>query len=1114
VGVSNKSEASRQTTALEESLRLLIDTTPAFIHTALPDGALDFLNHGWQEYVGLPLTDLLGWRWTTAIHPEDVEEFVDKWRASVASGEPFVAESRVRRADGEYRWFLHRKAPLRDETGKIVKWYGSSLEIEERKWAEVELRRSEAYLSEAQRLSHTGSFGWDVLSGEIYWSDETFRIFELDPKTKITTDLILQRTHRDDREAVKQLLERASNERTEFALEHRLLIPDGSIKYVRVVGRPLQDEGRRSEFVGAVTDITDQRQAEESLRKSEAYLADTQRLSHTGSWAWSPEEGIKYWSEENYRVQSFDPRDGLPRFEELFQRIHPDDQPKLRELMETLIRDKIEVETDYRIIHPGGAVRDIHSTCHPVLGASGDLIEVIGTVIDITERKSAEQTLRQSEAYLAEAQRLSQTGSWAWNPNPNKDIRYWSEECYRVLGFDPAGPLPRFEEFFQKIHPNDQAASRERFETAIRDKADFELDYRIVHPDRGVRDVHVVGHSILDRSGDLHEFVGTVIDVTERKRAEEELRASERKYRHLVDTTPAFIHTALPDGSLDFLSRGWLEYGGLPQTDFLNWRWTSAIHPEDVEGFADKWRAALASGEPFEAESRVRRADGEYRWFLQRNVPLRDETGKIVKWYGTGIDIEERKTAEDKIRAQETELRQILELAPQHIGVFSGPDGTPLYANHVALEYFGITLDQWRTSSRINFVHPDDREHFQGERENRFLQGAPYEFEVRLMRHDGEFRHFLIRRNPVKDERGQIIRWYGTATDIEDRKRAEEGIKKENIVLREEIDKTSMFEEIVGVSAPLQSVLTDVSKVAPTDSTVLITGETGTGKELVARAIHKRSRRSARAFVSVNCAAIPSSLIASELFGHEKGAFTGATQRRQGRFELAEGGTIFLDEIGELPAEIQIALLRVLQEREFERVGSGRPIRADVRVIAATNRELETAIEEKTFRSDLYYRLNVFPLEVPPLRERPEDIPLLVEYFIHRFAKRAGKKINRISKKTLDIVESYGWPGNVRELQNVVERAVIVSDSNELYIDERWLSGRRTKAPFDAQPNQRTAHRSQATNEKDTIEGALTESKGRVSGPFGAAARLGLPSSTLESKIKALKIDKRTFKRQ
>src|SRR5258706_1941298 len=326
---------------------------------------------------------------------------------------------------------------------------------------------------------------------------------------------------------------------------------------------------------------------------------------------------------------------------------------------------------------------------------------------------------------------------------------------------------------------------------------------------------------------------------------------------------------------------------------------------------------------------------------------------------------------------------------------------------------------------------------------------------------------------------------------------------------------TTMFEEIVGASEPLLTMFAEISIVAPTDATVLITGETGTGKELVARAIHKRSRRSARAFVSVNCAAIPSSLIASELFGHEKGAFTGATQRRQGRFELAEGGTIFLDEVGELPPEVQIALLRVLQEREFERVGSGRPIRADVRVIAATNRDLESAIAEKTFRSDLYYRLNVFPVLVPPLRERREDIPLLVEYFLHRFAKQAGKRINKISKETLNIVESYDWPGNVRELQNVVERAVIVSESDALDIDERWLLGGRKAAPIAAQPIQHIHRPRMGTtqeNEKEATETALMECKGRVSGPFGAASQLGLPSSTLESKIKALDIDKRRFK--
>jgi len=328
---------------------------------------------------------------------------------------------------------------------------------------------------------------------------------------------------------------------------------------------------------------------------------------------------------------------------------------------------------------------------------------------------------------------------------------------------------------------------------------------------------------------------------------------------------------------------------------------------------------------------------------------------------------------------------------------------------------------------------------------------------------------------------------------------------------------TTMVEEIVGASEPLLAVLAEISIVAPTDATVLIIGETGTGKELVARAIHKRSRRCAGPFVSVNCAAIPADLIASELFGHEKGSFTGAVQRRQGRFELAAGGTIFLDEVGELPPEHQVALLRVLQEREFERVGSGRPIRADVRVIAATNRDLVSAIAEKTFRSDLYYRLNVFPVVVPPLRERREDIPLLVEYFLHRFAKRAGKRINKISKETLNIVESYDWPGNVRELQNVVERAVIVSESDALDIDERWLLGGRTTAPFAAQPIQlinRPRTRTTQKEAKEAIEMALMKSKGRVSGPFGAASQLGLPSSTLESKIKALKIDKGRFRQQ
>ena len=352
----------------------------------------------------------------------------------------------------------------------------------------------------------------------------------------------------------------------------------------------------------------------------------------------------------------------------------------------------------------------------------------------------------------------------------------------------------------------------------------------------------------------------------------------------------------------------------------------------------------------------------------------------------------------------------------------------------------------------------------------------------------------------------QESRWSLEKTCVE-AQRLSDRLQKENLLLREEIDKASMFEEIVGTSRALRTVLSDVSKVAPTNSTVLITGETGTGKELVARAIHRRSPRASRAFVSVNCAAIPSSLISSELFGHEKGSFTGAIQRRQGRFELADGGTIFLDEVGELPAEIQVSLLRVLQEHEFERLGGTRPIHTNVRVVAATNRDLESAIEDNTFRSDLFYRLNVFPLEMPALRDRPEDIPLLIEYFTHRLAKRAGKKINKIRKETLNLLQSYDWPGNVRELQNVVERAIIVSESDSLDIDERWFSVPARHGLTAVPPRPALVAR-----EKDAIEVALMASKGRVSGPFGAAARLGIPSSTLESKITTLDIDKRRFK--
>jgi formate hydrogenlyase transcriptional activator len=468
-------------------------------------------------------------------------------------------------------------------------------------------------------------------------------------------------------------------------------------------------------------------------------------------------------------------------------------------------------------------------------------------------------------------------------------------------------------------------------------------------------------------------------------------------------------------------------------------------------------------------------------------------------------DITERKAAEENLRGKESELRQILDLTPQLIAVF-GPRRERLFINRMALDYFGLTLDEWRNTVHGALGHPDDTKRVQVQWDRAMSNGSAFEIEVRMRKADGTFRWFLNRYNPLRDDEEQVLRWYVACTDIEDRKRAEERLQQENVALREEIDKTSMFEEIVGTSPALSAVLSRVSKVAATDSTVLIAGETGTGKELVARAIHKQSRRSSRAFVAVNCAAVPRELVASELFGHEKGAFTGATQRRPGRFELADGGTIFVDEVGELSLDTQVALLRVLQEREFERVGGRQLIQVDVRVIAATNRDLNAAVASGAFRQDLFYRLNVFPVEMPPLRERKEDIPVLVQYFIDRYARKAGKAFRRVNKSTLDHLQSYPWPGNVRELQNVIERSVILCETDEFRVDENWLSTGH------AIESRLTLSSSLASHEKAIIEDALRASSGQVFGPSGAAARLGMPRSTLESKIRVLGINKNRFR--
>jgi PAS domain S-box-containing protein len=771
--------------------------------------------------------------------------------------------------------------------------------------------------------------------------------------------------------------------------------------------------------------------------------------------------------------------------------LHPDDQEATRKVWSNCLTTGSAGRLTFRVRDAEGSYRWFISCAEPLRAGDGRLLYWIGINVDIEDRE-------QAEFYLAEGQRLAHTGSWAFGAT---GFEYWSSELFVIHGLKPDSKAPSTAEYLALVHPEDREFVAQEIQDMLVSRGRFDFTKRVVRPDGAIRYVRCVGAPATNG----HGLVGTGIDVTEQEELTQALRRSEEKFRLLVDGIAAQVSTLTPAGDLEFVNQQVLDYFGKTWDELKDWRSTDSIHPDDLPAVLAAWAACLPTGRPYDIEKRLRRGDGQYQWFRARGRPARDAQGRIIRWYMVLTDIEDRKKAEERLDEQQKELRQVLDLAPQLVAVF-GPKRERLYANSVALAYIGATLDEWRQQPVGSELHPDDVERLKGATERALSTRSAFELEVRIRKSDGTYCWFLARYAPMCVDQGQPSRWYVACTDIDDRKRAEERLQQENVALREEIDKTSMFEEIVGTSPALTAALSRVFKVAASDSTVLLTGETGTGKELVARAIHRRSSRSSKSFVTVNCAAIPRELIASELFGHEKGAFTGALQRRLGRFELANGGTIFLDEVAELSPDTQAALLRVLQERELQHVGGTETICVDVRVIAATNRDLIEAVANGTFRQDLFYRLNVFPLEMPSLRERKQDIPVLVEYFIHRYARKAHKTFRRVNKKTLDRLQSYPWPGNVRELQNVIERSVIVCDTEEFTVDESWLSTARNVAGAGALPNKVSAY------EKGIIEEALRASGGQVFGPAGAAARLRIPRSTLESRIRALRINKSRFR--
>ena len=632
-------------------LRQIIDSAPALIHTSRPDGYLDFFNQGWLNFVGQPPEKLLGWEWTSFIHPEDVEAFVQKWRQSIATGEHFEGTARVRRADGEYRWMLHHKLAMRDDDGKILKWHGSSIDIEERKRAEEELRRS------AQEL-------------------------------------------------------------------------------------------QRSEF----------------------YLAEAQRLGRMGGWVFDPVGRFDYWSRELFHIYGLDPATRAPTSEEYLALIHPHDREFMASLLKGLLTEVSGFDITKRTVRPEGEVRHIRCVGTPVIDNGTQ--KLIGTAIDVTEHELLTQELRRREAYLAEAQNLSHTGSFGWRPDSGEIV--WSDETYRIFEYDPAEKVT-LDRIIERVHPEDRVLVLETVERASSTGVAFDSRYRLLFADGRIKHLHVLAKPLQSACDEL-EFSGAVIDITEVQQAEERIRRNESELRTLVEAIPAYVGTALPDGSVDFISQSWLDYTGFSREQGTGWGWGSAIHPDDIDRVVVNWRAGLAASAPVEHELRCRCADGTYHWFLYRSFPLRDDGGNVVKWYGTLTNIDALKETERSLQMREHQLLGIIETIPSMLWSTS-PTGEPTHNSQRLLEYVGASNEEFVNRGWESFIHPDDREESAKAFSRAIETGESYNVMHRVQRADGEYRWHQTRGEPLRDPQGKIIQWYGLSIDIDERKRAEDHLR-------------------------------------------------------------------------------------------------------------------------------------------------------------------------------------------------------------------------------------------------------------------------------------------------------------------------------------------------
>jgi len=995
--ITERKRAEEALKESEERFRTLADSAPVLIWVNDPHGC-EFVNRSYLEFLGRPFDEVSNMDWVTAVHPDDRDDYLAAYERAVASRSSFEAQFRFRRSDGEYRWMKSIGLPRFTPDGTFAGFVGSSFDITDVKASEEAARASEEKYRTLFESIDEGFTVFDVIF------DDDGRAVDLFFRV---ANPAFERQTGWSNAIGKRVRELAPNLEEYWFENYARVATTGEPmrftnraaplnRWYEVYAFRVGEAGRRTVAV-LFSDVSERIRAEEAIRRSEAVLAQAGQMASLGAWevdlshADDIDENPLVWSDEVYRIYGYEPGTVEVSSGLFFRHVHPDDRQQVREEIRAAHAERRPYQLEHRIIRTDGTERVVQEHASFDVDEAGRTCRIIGAVQDITERRAVEEALRRNEAVLAQAGQMVSFGAWEVDLSNTEDINrnsvIWSDEVYRIFGYEPGTVEVSTDLFYGHVHPDDRQRVEEAYRAAVYEGVPYNLEHRIVRADGAERVVQA--HAVLgvDEAGRPYRIIGAVQDITERKAADETLRQSEERFRDMADNAPVMIWVAGTDKLCTYFNRQWLVFTGRSMDEEFGYGWTDGVHRDDYARCLEIYNTAFDRKEPFTMEYRLRRADGVFRWVYDTGTPRFSSAREFLGYIGSCVDITGRKESEAIMEQMIAEVSRL--------------------------------------------------------------------------------------KNQLQEE---------------------------NIYLREEIKLELNFSEMVGRSDAIKYVLHKIEQVAPTDSTVLITGETGTGKELVARAIHGRSSRRDRPLVKVNCAALSPTLIESELFGHEKGAFTGATSRKIGRFELAAGATIFLDEIGELPPELQVKLLRVIQEGEFERLGSSRTISVDTRVIAATNRNLWDEVKRGAFRMDLWYRLNVFPITMPPLRQRVEDIPLLVEHFVSRFSKKMGKKITSVAPATLNALHYYSWPGNVRELANVIERAVINNSGSVLHISR---SSETLHAAAQATPDKTLEE-----VEREYIIKVLNDTSWRIEGQHGAANILGLHPSTLRTRMAKLNIRK------